>query len=216
MLNLQTKRISMLIPIQSNPNRRMRTSHGVAPSTLARRAHQSGVVLITVALFLVVLAALGAASMRSASVQERIAGVFYDRAVALAAADAALSDGMEYLLDSNFDPWATSSRVRDGTLLYATTTADGLSVKSWVESNFNWLTGADVLRLGAADANADLLQRVKVGFSPGYVVDRFPNMGITTTTTYQVFRVTARGNGGRTENSIYTHLLTRIPTTSGN
>ena len=65
------------------------------PSSSQRK--QSGVVLITVALFLVVLAALGAASMRAASVQERIAGVFYDHTVSLTAADAALSDGMEFL-----------------------------------------------------------------------------------------------------------------------
>lgn len=184
-----------------------------SPTTNHRE--QSGVVLITVVLFLVVLAALGAASMRSASVQERIAGVFYDHAVSLTAVDAALSDGMEFLLAPNFDSSSASSKVRDGTLLFSTT-ADGLSIQSWVASNFDWLSGAQVLRLGTADGITDALQRVKLGFSPSYVVDRFPNMGITTTTTYQVFRLTARGNGGRAESSTYAHTLTRIPTTSGN
>lgn len=181
------------------------------PSSSQRK--QSGVVLITVALFLVVLAALGAASMRSASVQERIAGVFYDHTVSLTAADAALSDGMEFLLDPNFDSSSASSKVRDGTTLFSTA-ADGLSIQSWVASNFDWLAGTQLLRLGAADGITGSLQRVK--FNPGYVVDRFPNMGITTTTTYQVFRVTARGNGGRAESSTYAHVLTRIPVTSGN
>ena len=205
----------MLLSSQFPPNVRTQLCRVRRSRRSINQRTHSGVVLITVALFLVVLAALGAASMRSASVQERIAGVFYDHTVALTAADAALSDGMEFLLAPNFDSSSASSKVRDGTLLFSTT-ADGLTIQSWVASNFNWLSGAQLLRLGAADGITDTLQRVKAGFSPGYVVDRFPNTGITTTTTYQVFRVTARGNGGRAESSAYAHMLTRIPTTSGN
>ena len=175
--------------------------------------HQRGVVLISVVMFLIVLAALGAASMNSAKSQERMSGVFYDRAVALSAADSALSDGMEFLLLPDFDTVSAASKVRVGQDLFASAAFDGLSVKSWVQSNLNWLTGANSFRLGAADQISDALLRVKD--NPGYVVDRFTDMGITTTSKFQVFRVTARGGGGRAETSVYTHVLTRIPVPSG-
>lgn len=215
MHHILTSRTSMTIPTQIRTSARTQLCGKRRSMPSIRRDKQLGIVLITVALFLVVLAALGAASMRSASVQERIAGVFYDRTVALTAADAAISDSMEFLLDPNFDSSSASSKVRDGTALFSTT-ADGLSIQSWVASNFDWLSGTSVLRLGAADGITDPLRRVKANFGPSYVVDRFPNTGITTTTTYQVFRITARGNGGRAESSSYAHVLTRIPTTSGN
>lgn len=175
--------------------------------------HQAGVVLITVALFLVVLAALGAASMRSASVQERVSGVFYDRAVALASSEAALSDGKEYLLRPDFEATSAASKVRDGSTLFTSATADGFTVQSWVESNTNWLSGVSAMLLGTADNNATGLYRVKS--SPAYIVDRFPDMGISTLTKFQVFRVTARGAGGRDENAVYTHVLSRVPVSTG-
>lgn len=204
----------MMPPVLRTPATNERRCRRPLCSTHLPRTPQSGFVLITAALFLVVLVALGAAAMRTASVQERIAGVFYDRALALSAADAALSDGMEFLLRPDFDSSSASSKVRDGQVLYSSATSDGLTVESWVRSNFDWLAGAQVLRLGVADGIAAPLLRVK--FNPGYVVDRIPNAGITTSTTYQVFRVTARGNGARAENSIYLQTLTRIPATSGN
>lgn len=179
----------------------------------ADRTQQSGVVLITVALFLVVLAALGAASMRSAGVQERIAGVFYDRTVALASSEAALSEAKEYLLASDFESSSAASKVRDGSVLYTSATNDGLSVLSWVQSNTNWVSGAFAVLLGTADGITDALLRVKS--PPAYIVDRFPDMGISTTTKFQVFRVTARGAGGRQENAVYTHILSRIPVSTG-
>jgi Tfp pilus assembly protein PilX len=179
----------------------------------AERTQQSGIVLITVALFLVVLGALGAASMRSASVQERISGVFYDRTVALASSEAALSEAKEYLLAPDFESSSAASKVRDGSLLYSSTTNDGLSVLSWVQSNTNWISGAFAVLLGTADGITDALLRVKS--PPAYIVDRFPDMGISTTTKFQVFRVTARGAGGRQENAVYTHILSRIPVSTG-
>ena len=191
----------------------MRGSRRIVGTIPRVSRQQSGVVLITVALFLVVLAALGAASMRSASVQERVSGVFYDRAVALASSEAALSDGKEYLLRPDFDPTNAASKVRDGSALFTSATGDGFTVQSWVESNTDWLTGPSILRLGAADSNTAVLGRVKT--SPSYVVDRFPDMGVTTTTKFQVFRVTARGAGGRDENAVYTHVLSRVPVSTG-
>ena len=178
-----------------------------------RRHQQSGLVLITVALFLVVLAALGAASMRSASVQERIAGIFYDRAVALASSESALSEGKEFLLAPNFDTSSASSKVRDGSTLYSSATNDGLSVSAWVTSDTNWASGIFALILGSLDGVTGNLLRVPV--KPSYIVDRFPDMGYSTTTKFQVFRVTARGAGGRSENAVYTQLLYRVPVSTG-
>ena len=177
------------------------------------RSRQSGIVLVTVALFLVVLAALGAASMRSASVQERVSGVFYDRAVSLASSEAALSDGKEFLLRPDFESTSATSKVRDGSASYTSSTGDGFTAQSWVVNNTNWLTDAFSFRLGAADNNLATLTRVKS--SPAYFIDRFPDMGITTTTKFQVFRVTARGAGGRDENAVYTHVLSRVPVSTG-
>jgi len=181
----------------------------VNPSSRAER----GIVLVFVAVFLVVLGSLGVAGMRSANVQERLSGVFYDRAVALAASDAALSDGFQYLQKADFDFSAAGSKVRDGIPLYSSSAADGLTAKSWVSNNVNWLTGSSVFQLGEADGISGKLERVKD--NPSYVIDRFPNTGITTTTKYQVYRVTARGGGGRAENSVYTHYLSRIAVPSG-
>ncbi len=174
---------------------------------------QGGLVLITVVLLLVVIAALGASSMRSANIQERISGVFYDRAVALASSEAALSDGKEYLLRPDFEATSTASKVRDGSLLYSSGTADGFTALSWVEASTNWVSGTLALLLGTSDGNTDTLTRVKA--QPAYVVDRFPDMGISTTTKFQVFRVTARGAGGRDENAVYTHVLSRMPVSTG-
>lgn len=178
-----------------------------------RRRQQSGLVLITVALFLVVLAALGAASMRSANVQERIAGVFYDRTVALASSESALSEGKEFLLAPNFDTSSASSKVRDGSMLYSSATNDGLSVSAWVASDTNWASGTFALILGSLDGITGNLLRIPV--KPSYIVDRFPDMGYSTTTKFQVFRVTARGAGGRSENAVYTQLLYRVPVSTG-
>lgn len=174
---------------------------------------QRGLVLITVVLLLVIIAALGASSMRSANIQERISGVFYDRAVALASSEAALSDGKEYLLRPDFEATSAASRVRDGSTLYTSATADGFTALSWVEASTNWLSGTLALLLGSADGNTDTLTRVKA--QPAYIVDRFPDMGISTTTKFQVFRVTARGAGGRDENAVYTHVLSRMPVSTG-
>lgn len=174
---------------------------------------QRGVVLITVAVLLVVLGSLGVAAMRSANIQERMAGVFYDRAVAMHASDAALSDGFQYLLRPDFSSSASTSKVRDGLALFTSSTADGLTGKSWVQNNSNWLSGLDVLRLGEADGNTSGLLRVKD--NPGYVIDRMPNMGASTTSTFENYRVTARGGGGRAESSVYTHYLVQVKISSG-
>lgn len=174
--------------------------------------NQRGLVLITVVLLLVVIAAIGAASMRSAGVQERLAGVFYDRAVALASSESALSDGKEYVLRPDFEATSAASKVRDGTTLYGSGAADGLTVSSWVAANTSWTSGS-VLSLGAVDGIADSLARVAT--PPAYIIDRMPDMGVSTTTKFQTFRITARGAGGRSENAVYTHALTRIPVSTG-
>ena len=167
---------------------------------------QKGIVLITVVLFLVVLAALGASAMKSARMQERMSGVFYDRSVALSSSDAALSDAFEYLQRDVFEV-SSSSKIRIGEDYYATPANDGLSAQSWVASNFDWLTGVFTFRLGAADSNTANLSRVKD--NPAYVIDRFTDTGMSTTAKFQVYRVTARAGGGRSENSIYAHILYR-------
>ena len=183
---------------------RTKRSEPTAPS---QRLHaQSGIVLITVVLFLVVLAAIGASAMKSARLQERMSGVFYDRSVALSSSDAAISDAFEFLQRDIFEV-ASSTKVRIGEDYYATATNDGLSAQSWVANNFNWLTGVFTFRLGAADSNVTNLTRVKD--NPAYVIDRFSDTGMTTTAKFQVYRVTARAGGGRAENSIYTHVLYR-------
>lgn len=197
-----------------SPIRHVRQLPTISSVSSAPAPHsQSGVVLITVALFLVVLAGLGAASMRSAGVQERVSGVFYDRAVALASSEAALSDGKEYLLRPDFEATSAASKVRDGSAFFTSPTDDGFTVKAWVEANTNWLSGPFALLLGSADSNTSALTRVKA--QPAYIIDRFPDVGITTTTKFQTYRVTARGAGGRDENAVYTHVLSRVPVSTG-
>lgn len=177
------------------------------------RPRPRGFVLVTIALLLVVVAGLGAAAMRSASTQERIAGVFYDRALALSSSESALSDAKEYLLDPAFDASDSSMKVRDGSPLFSNATGDGFTVYDWISAGTNWLTGTFAMLLGRADGNTNALARVKN--APGYIVDRFPDMGITPTTKFQVFRVTARGAGGRDENAAYTQVLSRVPVSTG-
>jgi Tfp pilus assembly protein PilX len=182
------------------PSVRQQTMRRNSP-LFRRKQNDAGFVLITVALLLVVLAALGAASMKSANTQERVAGVFYDRAVALASSESALSDGKSFLLNPDFD--GTNGKIRDASAAYTGVANDGFSIKSWVEGNTDW--ASEGWTLGNFDNNFTKLARVKS--QPSYIIEKFPPTGITSTSKFQVYRINARGAGGRNENAVYTHTL---------
>jgi Tfp pilus assembly protein PilX len=180
---------------------RLRARIYVLPTHCRHTPNNDGFVILTVALLLVVLAALGAASMKSANTQERIAGIFYDRAVALASSESALSDGKSFLLTPDFD--GTNAKIRDASGAYTGTTNDGFSIQSWVGANTDWDTQG--WTLGNFDNNFAKLARVKS--PPSYIIEKFPPTGITSTSKFQVYRINARGAGGRNENAVYTHSL---------
>lgn len=68
----------------------MQTSCLTSSQHTPTRLHQTGVALVTALVLLVVITVLGLAAVRSATVQQRLSGNFYDRELAFQAAEAAL------------------------------------------------------------------------------------------------------------------------------
>ncbi len=176
----------------------------------AQRRQQSGFVLVIVLVFLVILTLIGVAGMRSTRIQEQSAGARFERVTAIGASQAGLSDGRDYVLRPDFDPNTGTSRVRD---LAANgligTTSEGWTVESWIRANTDWYGGPDALPLGAGNGQSYTLSRVNR--NPAFIVDRLPSEQTQNAVPYQVYRVTARGEAGRVENSAFTQSIIRLP-----
>lgn len=166
--------------------------------------------MVVVLIFLVVMTLIGVAGMRTTRVQEQMAGSRLERITAIASSHAGLSDGRDYVLQPNFDSNSQAFRVRDlAQSGLIGSTAEGWTVASWINANTDWYGGPNALALGAGNGEAYALVR---GLrSPAFIVDRLPGEQTQNAVNYQVFRVTSRGEGQRTENAMFTQSIMRIP-----
>jgi type IV pilus assembly protein PilX len=172
--------------------------------------HNRGFVMVVVMVFLVILTLIGLSGMRTTRVQEQMAGTGFERVTAMAASHAGLSDGRDYVLQPDFDPNSGAFRVRDvSASALIGTTSEGWTVSSWLLANTDWYGGVDALPLGAGNGETYTLARVNR--NPAFIVDRLPSEQTQNAVPFQVFRVTARGEGARADNAALTQSIIRIP-----
>lgn len=149
---------------------------------------QSGAVLMFALVMLVILTLLGTSSLQIGSLEERMAGNFYGRAVAFEAAESALRVAERGVAtDTTFNSYGFAGL--DGT---HDITDDDQSVDPAVDSNFSISVAGSSVSSG-------------VNAVPGYYIERLPESKLPssglvvgfqdTTPTVQYYRVTARGKG---------------------
>ncbi len=188
----------------------MKLKHSRCVSFRFCSAKSDGFVMVTVLIFLVVLTLIGIAGMRTTRIQEQMAGARFERVTAVSASHAGLSDGRDYVLQPDFDPNSGAFRVRDVALAGVIgTTAEGWTVNSWITSNTDWYGGPDALPFGAGNGETYTLARVNR--NPAFIVDRLPSEQTQNAVPYQIFRITARGEAGRADNTAFTQSIVRMP-----
>ena len=150
----------------------------LAPNNVPRTCPrgQRGVALVVGMILLLVLTLIGLASMRSAVMEEQMAGHFRDRDLALQAAEAAVRDAEAFILANAITEGAGG--VYDGN--------NGLLGRLDTEP--------DYLGMSWGDGNSRSRSFPRVSEDPRYVI----KMLSKTTTggqTVTIFRITARGVG---------------------
>jgi type IV pilus assembly protein PilX len=168
-------------------------------STYALPSRERGISLVVVMLFLVIMAGIGAAAMRSAIIEEKMSGNERDRQIAFEAAEAALRDGEREVLmllnsTSGFDSACTA-----GLCVPSSTATPQWNVVNWaggIPHNYGSVTG-----VGAYPVTT-------VARTPRYIIELLPDMpplpGCSSVTAARAsctggtpYRVTAVGWGRR-------------------
>jgi type IV pilus assembly protein PilX len=176
-------------------------------NTLRLAARQRGIALMLVLVFLVVLTMLGTTALRTARIEEQLAGSTYDRLVARSAGDAALADAFDYANAPGFDPASPALAPP----MLSSEANDGYTIITWRKRNTNWYgTGGSpsttALSLGSGGAGStSLLQHVNK--NPSYIVESLPTISGDTTYGTVWIRITARAVGGRTTTENYTQII---------
>ena len=169
---------------------------------------QRGITLAIVLIMLLIITVLGVASIRGATTQERMTGNFYDRTIAMQAAESALREAFRLVTESNNPPnvaidCTDSTEGRCGAVPSSTFTgsgaADGWSnAATQINTSFSTVSGPQYLiqkiasiQNGGGGASNDDAFDLGIGYR-----DR----GIPSTTT-SIYRIIARS---------------RIPTTDSN
>lgn len=150
------------------------------------RTRESGAALVVSLVLLLVLTVLGVASMRTTTLQERMAGNLRDGNLAFQSAEAALREGEEFLEQATIPPFTGS-----GGLLQRQTDA-GLA-SFW--TTFGW------------EANSQLAtERQDTAGRPRYVIEELPavpgegdSVAFGALPEVGFYRITARGIGGTTD-----------------
>jgi type IV pilus assembly protein PilX len=158
--------------------------------------NQSGVVLITGLIFMVILTMIVLAVLRSGSLEERMAANARNRQLAMQAAEAVLRDAEETLftdpMPAPFDPYTPGSFSEVCTGGYCRPAAAG-GTPRWQE--IDWSDA--VSRTFASDASN--LTPALVASQPRYIVEPIDPPHRTSTEnetcTQGLYRVTARGVG---------------------
>ena len=138
----------------------------MTPDIPADLTRERGSALIMVLLFLAMMSILGIAAMRGSSLEEKMSGNSYDRAIALEAAEAALRDGELDVLRNLSTASPFDAACAAGLCLPATT-----PTPQWRAVNWN---GANVREYGVASTEG--AYTVPVARAPRYIVELLPDM----------------------------------------
>jgi type IV pilus assembly protein PilX len=174
---------------------------------------QRGMALVIVLIFLVVLTLLGVSGMTTTRMHEQIAGARHERVAALAASQAALSDGRDFVF-SAIDPNAPTSKVQTIND-YISTANGGWTIEQWVRDNTNWFSGSYAQSLGTGSGiNYTMFKTngASASRNPTFIVQQMAPQITQTGEVYPVYRVTSRGEGGNPENTAYLQSIHRITT----
>ncbi|MBI3148884.1 MAG: hypothetical protein HYZ17_10290 [Betaproteobacteria bacterium] len=165
------------------------------------RPKQQGIALALVLMLLVVTTMIGTTAMRTARIQEQLAGATYDRAVARAAGDAAMVDAHLYVMRPDFSIPAVAPAP-----IFATN--DGWTIETWRRRDFDWL-GSGAKSLGAGRADGAALTSVLA--NPTFVVEGLPPETIQTGRVEPVMRATVRATGARATTEHYSMAIILMP-----
>jgi type IV pilus assembly protein PilX len=159
---------------------------------------QRGASLVIAMIFLVVLTILGLVSVRSSTLQERMAGNDRDRAVAFEAAEAALRDAEQDILNNLTTASPFDAACTNGLCMPAT-----IATPNWYQ--VAW-TGATSRVYGVATAEG--AYPLDVDSAPRYIVELLPDLPAGAGNSLNAnqrsstgggtgYRITARGWGRR-------------------
>lgn len=158
------------------------------PQGIPTQYTQRGMILIVSLLFLLILTMIGVASMRTTTLEEKMAGNMRDRGVALQAAESGIRDG-EAFIES-----LTSTAAFNGTNgLYGEyqDTPDPFAAATW--------TANTTSRAGTAISGIDTAPRFFARYNGIVKVDtsslKIKNYGQSTPGDVATFEITARGTG---------------------
>jgi type IV pilus assembly protein PilX len=167
---------------------------------------QSGVSLVIVLVFLVMLSLLGVTAMRTAGIEEKMSGNERDRQLAFEAAEAALRDA-ERDVQQNLNAGAPfASACTDGLCLPAVGGAMVSETVDWMGAlprSYGSRTGAGVLPFPVAR-------------QPRYLIELLPNMmapsgdsasAMSSATAGTPFRITATGWGRRLSSQVQLQVV---------
>lgn len=150
---------------------------------------QRGMTLIIGLIMLLLLTIIGLAAIRGASLEERMAGNYRDRALAFQAAEAGLRAAETVLNAASLSAWNTTG--------YGAQVAQGGRVSYW--ESFNWSTQSVLTNLGLEYVSSQpryYVERITSKFGgggSGSAVDFESQLKVEPETMY---RVTARAAGG--------------------
>lgn len=175
-------------------------------NSISVMTRQSGVSLVVVLVFLVMLSLLGVTAMRTAGIEEKMSGNERDRQLAFEAAEAALRDA-ERDVQNNLSAGSTfTTACTDGLCLPPT---DGTNIATTV----NWTGG--VPRTYGSRTGAGAFP-FTVSRQPRYVVELLPNMLAPSGESMSVasrssagtpFRITAVGWGRRPSTQVQLQVV---------
>lgn len=127
--------------------------------SLYRRQFQRGAALIISLTFLLLLTILGVTAMRSATLQERMAGNARDNSIAMQAAEYGIQQAEAILNDNNF----SSANFVGSQPGFIAPISGGSAAAAWSDTNYDWAGASQVRSL------ADTAGALQVNF----VIERF-------------------------------------------
>lgn len=160
---------------------------------------QQGIALALVLVLLVASTLIGLTAMRTARIQEQLAGATFDRVVARAAGDATMVDAHLLVYRPDFEPIAIPTAP-----IY--TANDGWTIEAWRKLDFDWLS---VKTLGDGRVVNTVLQNVKT--NPTYTVERLPVNTPQRGRNETALRATVRATGGRASTEHYSMSIILLP-----
>jgi type IV pilus assembly protein PilX len=181
------------------------------PAISKYRVNQRGITLVVVLIFMVVLTLLGITGMRTARLQEQMAGARHERVASLAASHAALADGRDFVF-SAIDPTAASSKIQSVNE-YIGSVGEGWTIKQWVLADTDWISGPYAQTLGTGSGiNYTMLRTngAAVARNPTYIVQEMVPQAINYGSPVPAYRVTSRGEGGNPDNAAYLQSIYRF------